>query len=183
MAKAALSFGLPPNDLHKDGFAPIHRATWGGTKGHAETVRALVEGGADVNMLGGGKTALFMACQSKELNLHVVQTLVELGADVNRLADDGKSPLLMLVMGGAGDEKRVEAVRLLVASGADLYHSDGETGETIKDIARSFGYGELRAPGEGGESEEEEVKELGEEKRKKKKGGKKKKSKKSHDDL
>jgi ankyrin repeat protein len=37
--------GLDPFDMHTDGFTPIHRACWGTTNGHTETVRVLMETG------------------------------------------------------------------------------------------------------------------------------------------
>jgi ankyrin repeat protein len=64
--------------------------------------------------VGEGRTALFMVCQSQKVNLHAIKALVELGADVNQVASDGKSPLLMLIMGGSGDSNRIEAVKLLI---------------------------------------------------------------------
>jgi hypothetical protein len=41
VARAAISFGLPPDDLHQDGYRPLHRAAWGNSKGHADTMRCL----------------------------------------------------------------------------------------------------------------------------------------------
>ena len=55
VARAAISFGLPPDDLHEDGYRPLHRAAWGSSKGHADTIRCLplVQGvGARVQVLG-----------------------------------------------------------------------------------------------------------------------------------
>merc|ERR1712070_675249 len=35
--------GMDPNDVHNDGYTPLHRACWGKEKRHAETVKVLLE--------------------------------------------------------------------------------------------------------------------------------------------
>jgi len=60
------SRGLDPNDRHKDGFQPIHRACWGMEARHAETVKVLVEeGGVPWDSKGKGKTPLQITQNSK----------------------------------------------------------------------------------------------------------------------
>lgn len=40
--------GMNPNDRHADGYTPMHRAIWGKERRHAETVKVLLELGANL---------------------------------------------------------------------------------------------------------------------------------------
>lgn len=46
VCKVLLAAGLDVNDLHSDGYIPLHRAIWGGEERHTETVRVLLDAGA-----------------------------------------------------------------------------------------------------------------------------------------
>ena len=65
--KLLLAAGADPLDRHSDGFIPMHRACWGNTPKHTESVLAFLEHGVDVsidaeNPDGDGRlTALKMA--------------------------------------------------------------------------------------------------------------------------
>eukprot|EP01006_Ploeotia_vitrea_P006657 TRINITY_DN14290_c0_g1_i1.p1 TRINITY_DN14290_c0_g1~~TRINITY_DN14290_c0_g1_i1.p1 ORF type:complete len:211 (+),score=23.78 TRINITY_DN14290_c0_g1_i1:25-633(+) len=53
IARKLIEFGLDANPLHEDGYRPIHRACWGGTEQHTDTVKVfLEEGKVDPNTLG-----------------------------------------------------------------------------------------------------------------------------------
>ena len=41
-----LDRGVSCFHTHKDGHTPLHRATWGGSKGHLEVIKMLLEAGA-----------------------------------------------------------------------------------------------------------------------------------------
>ena len=54
-----IDHGLDPNDRHKDGFTPLHRACWGDTPRHTNTVRVLLEAGVPADQKSSdGKTPL-----------------------------------------------------------------------------------------------------------------------------
>ena len=36
---------LDPNDYHRDGYTPLHRACWGQEQRHVDTVRVLITAG------------------------------------------------------------------------------------------------------------------------------------------
>eukprot|EP00462_Mataza_sp_D1_P020207 CAMPEP_0175138470 /NCGR_PEP_ID=MMETSP0087-20121206/10369_1 /TAXON_ID=136419 /ORGANISM="Unknown Unknown, Strain D1" /LENGTH=194 /DNA_ID=CAMNT_0016421381 /DNA_START=18 /DNA_END=602 /DNA_ORIENTATION=+ len=70
---------LDPNDFHEDGFAPLHRACWGETERHTETVKMLLRHGVDPQLKTkegkspleitpneGTKKVLRMAARSKK---------------------------------------------------------------------------------------------------------------------
>ena len=45
IAKVLLAHGLDPNEMRQDGFNSLHRAIWGNTQAHTETVKVLLEAG------------------------------------------------------------------------------------------------------------------------------------------
>ncbi|MBW5382832.1 ankyrin repeat domain-containing protein, partial [Brachyspira pilosicoli] len=59
-----------------------------------ETVKLLVENGADVNFYKGGSTALILACKpSLEINIDVIKYLVSKNADINAQDNEGYTAL------------------------------------------------------------------------------------------
>ena len=53
--RVLLAAGLDVHHVHKDGYAPLHRACWGREARHAAVVKLLVEeAGADPTLKGGG---------------------------------------------------------------------------------------------------------------------------------
>jgi ankyrin repeat protein len=57
------------DDVHRDGYSPLHRAAWGAEARHTQTVEMLIKLGADPYRVGlkDGKTALEMAQQRGNL--------------------------------------------------------------------------------------------------------------------
>lgn len=97
-----------------------------------ETVRALVEGGADVNAAeGDGSTALLWASHWDDLAM--AQLLIGVGADVNAANDLGATPLWAASMNGS-----LVMVEALLAAGAEANKSL-RLGETPLMIASRTG--------------------------------------------
>lgn len=122
-----------PNVHSPDGFTPLHLAAF---RGHAETVRALLERGADPEAMSRHRFVkvrpLHTACAldvSVE-NPDVVRALLEHGADPNgRNGEGGATPLHNAAQSGSA-----ELVRLLLEHGADR-HARTDDGKTPADVA------------------------------------------------
>ena len=83
-------------------------------KGHTETVKLLLDKGADVNMkTDNGYTALIEA--SENGHIEIVKLLLDKGADVNAKDNGGNTPLILASMCG-----RIEVVSMLLENGADV---------------------------------------------------------------
>lgn len=80
--------------------------------GDTAAVTALLDGGAAVDELDGGVTALYVACEQG--NVELVRLLAGRGADVNLIVKLQRSPLYAAIKGGHTD-----VVKLLLESGAD----------------------------------------------------------------
>lgn len=65
--KVLKDFNLDINDVHEDGYTPLHRACWGTEPRHTETIELLVEEyGVDPNSKSsGGVTCLKMTKNPK----------------------------------------------------------------------------------------------------------------------
>ena len=92
------------------GEPPLHTAA---AFGSLETIRVLLEYGADVNFATpfGSRTPLMAACIHR--NYRVAQLLIEAGAEVNALDSQGESPLDL-----ARDSGDAKLVQLLINHGA-----------------------------------------------------------------
>ncbi len=103
----------------------------GARLGHVDTVAALLDGGAslDVRVRESGATPLLLAAGSRDEDapLTVTELLVR-GADIDRRSRDGTSPLMAAA--AAGNER---IVRLLIDEGAaiDLQAEDGRSALTL----------------------------------------------------
>ena len=83
-------------------------------KGHTETVKLLLDKGADVNMkTDNGYTALIEA--SENGHIEIVKLLLDKGADVNAKDNCGNTPLILAACGG---HSRI--VSMLLNNGADV---------------------------------------------------------------
>ena len=88
---------------------PLSRAAW---RDEIETVRYLVEAGADVDATGGQGPALHIA--SENANLEIVAYLLDNGADVNLRHDDRGSPLHAILRFRWPDRRACHDVFLLL---------------------------------------------------------------------
>ena len=62
--------GLDPNDMHADGFAPIHRACWGDKSHHTKTIEVLLKAGVSpLARTNKGKTPLDLTRNKETTNL------------------------------------------------------------------------------------------------------------------
>ena len=97
--------GINPNIRDTDGDTPLHSAADSSCDKAIETMKLLLEHGADVNAMGGeGWTPLMMA--SRKCNPNNVKFLLQHGADINVGHDMfGRGPLEMLTM-MSGTSKR-----------------------------------------------------------------------------
>lgn len=71
------------------GFSPLHYAV---RNGHADAMRVLVDGGADINLASADQSSPLLLATING-NYDLARTLVEAGADPNLLSDDGAGPL------------------------------------------------------------------------------------------
>jgi hypothetical protein len=94
-------------------------------RGHAESVRVLLDAGVDVNgKTARGGTPLMWAAGSRDNTTETVQVLLEAGAAVNAKTSDGRTALMDAAMQGNTD-----AAKVLLRAGADIeeYTEEGTT--------------------------------------------------------
>lgn len=78
-----------------------------------ETVRRLLNAGAEINVRGSGAVAALNLAIRDSLSIETLKALIVAGADVNGADNDGETPLM-----AAAEKPSDEAVRLLLAKGA-----------------------------------------------------------------
>lgn len=66
-------YKLDPSDMHEDGFTPLHRACWGDTQRHTDTVRVLLDSGVHYNEFSRGGEL----CMDMTENEGTAQLLIE----------------------------------------------------------------------------------------------------------
>lgn len=96
-----------------------------------ETVRALLAGGADPDMLNPNRYPLLVLAVTDAANKEVAQALIEARANVNAPDPIGRTPLHW-----AASANREELVGLLVKAGADVNLQDKD-GRTALDLVKS----------------------------------------------
>ncbi|GEM_PF-4009809 len=114
----------------------LHHASWNGDQ---QTVRRLLEKGADVNMKlsSNGGTALMSA--SENGHTEIVKLLLEKGADVNvKLSASGTTALMLASWHG-----HTEIVKLLLEKGADVNIKLSSNGGTALMLASESGRTEI----------------------------------------
>ncbi|GHU35289.1 hypothetical protein AGMMS50256_30230 [Betaproteobacteria bacterium] len=140
--RAALDAGMDINAVYDEGFTPLIAAIERvGTTGKTDTMRFLIERGADVNTDGGGGkllTALIDGANKNEVDvLAIVEILVRAGADVNVVDKQGVPPLMLAALGKS--PKAPELVALLIEAGADVNAASKKEGMTPLMAAAVFG--------------------------------------------
>lgn len=128
--KTLRGHGVDVRNLARDGFSPLHRASWGGAEAHETAVRYLVEEcGVDVDQRDvSGGNALFRALERD--NVFMVEVLLKLGADPNFKTKRGDSLLATAVR-----KQNAEAVSRLLDAGADVMVNDSK-GRNLRKLAK-----------------------------------------------
>jgi ankyrin repeat protein len=106
--------------------------------GDTETVRDLIDQGADINRKDdNGRTALMFAVTN--MHYETMKVLLEHGADVQARSNEGGTAL-MAAAGIAGDLRMVQA---LLDKGADIHARLRKTNESALTFAESYGRAEI----------------------------------------
>ena len=116
---------------------------YAGARGHLEILTMTLAHGADLkstNRYGG--TALIPAAERGHVD--AVRTLIESGVDVDHVNNLGWTALLEAIILGAGGERHLQIVELLVKAGADINLADRDGVKPLQH-ARSRGYREIEA--------------------------------------
>ncbi len=136
--KLILDLGANPNELSQDYGSPLHTACWQGDgNGGREdsvvekTIRTLLEGGADPNLVARGGRPLHEAVSGDWSSPTSTRILLEFGAEVDARNDAGQTALMLAAEGGG-----LECIRALLGAGADRKLKD-RRGKTPLDLARS----------------------------------------------
>ncbi|XP_031575247.1 serine/threonine-protein phosphatase 6 regulatory ankyrin repeat subunit C-like isoform X3 [Actinia tenebrosa] len=110
-------FGNNYESAYHDGETALFGAV---REGNESIVRALIDGGADVNKTDNdGQTALFIAVDKQ--NESIVRALIDAGVDVNKTDKYGETAWI-----SAGSENNVSLIPTLIDAGADVKtDSDG----------------------------------------------------------
>ena len=101
--------------------------------GEVDTVKRLIEAGADVDARDfGGLTALMLTVRNG--HAEIVKILLEAGADLNAQDDDGETALLKAARGG-----QTEVVNILITASADV-NVRTKNGDTALILAKGWGH-------------------------------------------
>jgi ankyrin repeat protein len=122
-----------PAPTTEDGTAALMEAA---RTGNTEAVRALIDGGVDVNAKTEKGTAALMFAASKG-HAETVTALIDGGADVNAKTPKGTSALMIAAHSG-----HIEIVEILVGAGADV-NAENEIGKTAMTIAASKDHADI----------------------------------------
>src|SRR5689334_3911787 len=118
-----------------DGFTPLGLAVF---FGHVETVKALIEAGADVNLPSRESMKVTpLASASAARQLEIAGLLIEHGANVNARATNDLTPLHESAATG-----KIEFTKLLLEHGADV-NAKTTDGKTPLDYAREHNQQEM----------------------------------------
>jgi ankyrin repeat protein len=116
---------------------------YAGARGHLEILKMTLAHGADLNSTNRyGGTALIPAAERGHVD--TVRTLIEAGISVDHVNNLGWTALLEAIILGAGGERHLQIVELLVKAGADINLADRDGVKPLHH-ARSRGYREIEA--------------------------------------
>ena len=110
-----LTAGANVNARDERGITPLMYAAWVGS---VDTMRRLLDGGADPNLVNNsGSTALMLSAT----DIAKVRLLKERAANVNLASMRGRTALFLAAM----SDRSADIVRLLISAGADIHVVDG----------------------------------------------------------
>jgi ankyrin repeat protein len=120
--KSLLKSAADVNAAQGDGMTALH---WAAMNGDAELAQMLIVAGANVKATTrlGSYTPLYLA--SQQGHGKILQALIKAGGDVKAGTPNGTTPLMVAAASG-----ELEAVRVLVESGADVNGKDGVRWQT-----------------------------------------------------
>ena len=95
---------------------------WAAHNGKCDCVRLLLDGGAEIDEMVRGASALGAACGGQHTD--IVKLLIERKADVNRRVEDAGILRLVEPLHNASGRGHADVVQLLVEAGADLMDLD-----------------------------------------------------------
>jgi ankyrin repeat protein len=124
------------NQRSLDGYSPVGLAAF---FADADTVRYLIEQGADVNLVAENDMRVYpvnsaVANRNHERSVAILKVLIEAGADLDAAQHGGYTGLHAAALHGASDK-----VQLLLSGGADR-DIKTDAGETASDMARKQGH-------------------------------------------
>lgn len=123
------------NSHAHDGFTPLGLAVF---FGHPETVKTLLDAGADVNLASRESMKVTpLASASAARQLEIARMLIERGADVNARASNDFTPLHESAASG-----KIDFALLLLEHGANV-NAKTRDGKTPLDYAREGGHDEM----------------------------------------
>jgi len=123
------------NSYANDGFTPLGLAVF---FGNPETVDALIEAGADVNLPSREAMRVTpLASASAAQQLEIARTLIEHGANVNARAANDFTPLHEAAASG-----KIDFAQLFIEHGADV-NAKASDGKTPLDYAREHNRAEM----------------------------------------
>jgi len=142
MVGLLLEAGADVNAVDRWGRVPLH---WAALAGDRKSVLELTRRGAAVGAVdAAGNTPLHLAAARGQVE--TIATLLELKADVQLANKRGRSPLAVLatapVRGPQGEQRLVQAARLLLAAGADVNQRDARQ-TTPRALAEQAGHAAL----------------------------------------
>jgi truncated hemoglobin YjbI len=127
-----LSLGADPNAKDQAGHTPLYFV---GNRCHADTggniVRALVQGGADVDAQDGVKHCTPLHMAARRGHVRVGEALLECGANIEARDSNGETPLRRAV-----NCRKQDFAAMLISRGADV-HSRCKKGITAQSRLRS----------------------------------------------
>jgi ankyrin repeat protein len=129
--RALLKDGADVNTAQADGMTALH---WAAQKGDVELAKVLLYASANVRATTriGGYTPLLIA--SRNGDAAMIDALIGAGADANNATTNGTTALMLASAAG-----KVDAVKLLLAKGANVNAKENVKGETALTFAAAYG--------------------------------------------
>jgi len=127
--KKLLALGGDPNLADKSGYTPLLICARNGWSGHIPMIKALLDGGADINQREThGYSALFLAANNG--HNEIVKLLLQRGANIEGYTNSGTTALYAAVSGGY-----LATTKILLSHGAAMPH------DIVKDVIQGDGVG------------------------------------------